>query len=341
MGVLGVKADFRPRVVVAEPFAECGIEVLREHGIEVICAVGAARGELLEWLPEADGLIVRSETRVDRTLLAAGPRLALVARAGAGVDTIDVSAATEAGIVVLNTPAANTIAAAEQTFALLLAHVRHVSAAHDSLRDGRWSRTPFIGTELYGKTLGIIGLGRIGSAVAARANAFGMRVLAYDPFVPQARADALGVALRPLDDVLARADVVTLHVPLTPQTERLIGARALAVMRPGAMLVNCARGGVVDEEALLAALDGGRLAGAALDVVAVEPPPPGGSATRLHRHPKVLATPHLGGSTHEALARIATELARDIVDVLRGGHGSGAVNRPPLRRLALAEPVPG
>jgi D-3-phosphoglycerate dehydrogenase len=316
------------RVVVAEPFSETGLDVLRTSGIEVVSCVGASRAELRAALSDADGLIVRSETRVDRDLLAAGPRLAVVARAGVGVDAIDVAAATESGIVVLNTPAANTLAAVEQTFALMLALARHLPDAVASLRAGRWERKPFIGIELHGKTLGIVGLGRIGGAVATRAQAFGMQVIAYDPFISQARGEALGVGLHPLDHVLASADIVTLHVPLSPQTRGMIDAPQLALLQPHALIVNCARGGVIEEAALLAALDANALAGAAIDVVAVEPPPPGGTGSRLHLHPKVVATPHLGGSTFEALERIATELAHDVASVLLGGPAAAAVNAP-------------
>jgi len=316
------------RVVIAEPFSQTGIGVLRDAGIEVVSVVGQPAAALAAALADADGLIVRSETKVDRALLAFGPRLAVVARAGVGVDAIDVAAATDAGIVVLNTPGANTLAATEQTFALMLSLARHTPSAVASVRAGRWERKPFIGTELAGKTLGIVGLGRIGGAVAHRATAFGMKLLAADPFISRARADAFGAELVALDDLLARADIVTLHVPLGRQTLGLIDASKLELMQPHALLVNCARGGVVDETALLGALDAGRIAGAAIDVVAEEPPPEGGSGARLHRHPKVVATPHLGGSTVEALERIAVELAHDVASVLLGGPAAAAVNAP-------------
>jgi D-3-phosphoglycerate dehydrogenase / 2-oxoglutarate reductase len=316
------------RVVIAEPFADLGQAVLHEHGIDVVSCVGRSRDELLAALRDADGLIVRSETRVDRDLLAHAPRIRVVGRAGVGVDAIDVDAATEAGIVVVNTPAANTIAATEQTFALMLGLVRNVAAANASIREGRWERNPFIGTELYGKTLGIIGLGRIGGGVAARARAFGMEVLAHDPFIPESRAEALGAQLAPLDEVLQRADIVTLHVPLTTQTRGMIDARSFDLMKQSAVLVNCARGGIIDEDALLAALDAGEIRAAAIDVVAKEPPMPGSLGTKLHQHPRVLATPHLGGSTREALERIAIELARDVADALGGRPAAGAVNAP-------------
>ena len=316
------------RVVIAEPFAARGQDVLQQRGIDVVSCVGVARAELLEALRDADGLIVRSETRVDRDLLAHAPNMRVVGRAGVGVDAIDVDAATEAGIVVVNTPAANTIAATEQTFALLLALMRHVPQANASVRAGRWERGPFIGNELYDKRLGIIGLGRIGGAVAVRAHAFGMEVLGHDPYLPQARAEALHVELLSFERLLERADIVTLHVPLTQQTRAMIDMRALSQMKRGGVLLNCARGGVVDEEALIAALDGGQLRAAAIDVVAQEPPEPGSAGAKLHRHPMVIATPHLGGSTHEALERIAVELAQDVADALRGKPAAGAVNAP-------------
>ncbi|HTW84646.1 MAG TPA: phosphoglycerate dehydrogenase [Candidatus Sulfotelmatobacter sp.] len=318
----------RPRVVVAEPFAEAGLAVLRDAGIEVDSQVGGSRADLVSALALADGLIVRSETRVDRDLLAAGPKLTVVARAGVGVDAIDVGAATDAGILVLNTPGANTIAATEQTFALMLSLARRTPAAVQQLREGIWDRKQLIGSELFGKTLGIIGLGRIGGNVATRARAFGMTLLAYDPYITTARADAFGVKLVELETLLRESDIVTLHVPLNRQTRGMIDAAHLRLLQPHAFLVNCARGGVIVERDLLAALDANVLAGAAIDVVAEEPPPPGGTGAQLHRHPKVFATPHLGGSTHEALARIATELAQDVARVLLGAPASGAVNAP-------------
>jgi len=315
-------------VVIAEPFSETGIAVLRDAGITVVSVVGEGPDALRASLAHADGLIVRSETRVDRDLLSFGPKLLVVARAGVGVDAIDVPAATDAGIVVLNTPGANTLAAIEQTFALMLSLARHTPAAVASIRAGRWERKPFIGTELHGKTLGIVGLGRIGGGVALRAAAFGMKLLASDPFISRARAEALGAELVPLDELLVRADIVTLHVPLSRQTVGLIAARELALMQPHALLINCARGGVIDEAALLTALDAKQLAAAAIDVVAIEPPPTDGSGAALHRHPHVIATPHLGGSTVEALERIAIELAHDVASVLLGGPASAAVNAP-------------
>ena len=318
----------RKRVVIAEPFAEQGLAVLRDAGIDVDSQVGSTRAELVAALAVADGLIVRSETRVDRELLAAGPRLAVVARAGAGVDAIDVDAATDAGIIVLNTPGANTLAATEQTFALMLSLARRTPLAVQQLREGVWDRKNLIGTELFGKTLGIVGLGRIGGQVAARAKAFGMTIVAHDPYVTTARADGYDARLVDLETLLRESDIVTLHVPLTPQTRGMIDAAALRMLRPHAYVINCARGGVIAERDLLEALDANVLAGAAVDVVAEEPPPRDGAGAALHRHPKVFATPHLGGSTHEALARIATELAHDVARALVGAPAEGAVNAP-------------
>jgi len=322
------------RVVIAEPFDERGIAVLERAGIDVVSCVGATPERLDEALLDARGLIVRSETRVDGALLAKAPNLEVVARAGVGVDAIDVDAATAAGIVVVNTPSANTIAATEHTFAVLLAASRHVAQANASVHASRWDRKRFVGHELFGKTLGIVGLGRIGSQVAARALAFGMHVIAHDPYVPASRASALGIDLVEFDALMGAADIVTLHVPLTPQTRGMIDAGALARMREHATLVNCARGGIVDLEALIAALDAGRLRVAAIDVVPQEPPPPGSPSARILEHEKVVATPHLGGSTFEALERIALELAEDVVRVLGGRPASGAVNAPTLEGSA-------
>ena len=322
------RSGLRPRVVIAEPFAEAGLAVLREAGIDVDTRIGAPRAELAAALAEADGLIVRSETRVDRSLLAAGPRLAVIARAGVGVDAIDVDAATEAGIIVVNTPGANTLAATEQTFALMLSLARRTPEANRRLREGIWDRKGLVGTELHGKTLGIIGLGRIGGNVASRAKAFGMTILAHDPYISPARAEAYDAKLVELPMLLRESDIVTIHVPLTGRTRGMIDAEQLALMPAHGYLINCARGGVIDESALLAALDAGTIAGAAIDVVAEEPPPEGGTGARLHRHPKVVATPHLGGNTREALERIATELAADVARVLLGAPAAAAVNAP-------------
>ena len=333
-GLKGVKLrstmerSLSKRVVVAESFAEQGLAILRQAGITVDSLVGKSRDELKAALETADGLIVRSETRVDRDLLAAGPKLTVVARAGVGVDSIDVPAATDAGVVVLNTPAANTLSAVELTFGLMISLARHIPAAVQSLRDGKWIRLQLVGTELAGKTLGIVGLGRIGGNVATRARAFGMKVQTFDPYIAAARADTFDAKLVDLETLLRTSDIVTLHVPLNGETRGMIDLEKLRMLQKHAFILNCARGGVINEDDLLTALNENVMAGAAIDVVAVEPPPPGGSGVKLHQHPKLIATPHLGGSTTEALARIANELAEDVTRVLLGAPGMGAVNAP-------------
>ncbi|HXN08774.1 MAG TPA: phosphoglycerate dehydrogenase [Candidatus Acidoferrales bacterium] len=316
----------KPIVVVAEPLAESGLAVLRSGGLEVHEA--ADREQLEPLIARAHALIVRSKTKVTGALLDAAPSLQVVGRAGVGVDTIDVEAATRAGIVVLNTPDASTLATTEHTLTLMLALCRHVGAGQKRVEERRWSAQGLLGEELAGKTLGIVGLGRIGAAVAARARAFGMTILAHDAVVSEARAESLGVKLVPLSELLEQSDFVTLHTPLTPQTQGLIGEPELAHMKRGARIINCARGGLIDERALLAALESGHIAGAAIDVVAEEPPKPDAAIWTLLNHPRVVATPHLGGSTREAQDRIAADLCRDVVAVLRGRPPSGAVNAP-------------
>ena len=318
----------RPLVLVAETLAPEGLAVLRDGGVEVLDSVAGSRDALLAAVEDAHGLIVRSKTRVDAALLERARALRVVGRAGVGVDSIDVEAATRHGIVVLNTPDASTLATAEHTLAMMLAAQRRIGEGQRRVLDGRWQSSGLMGRELAGKTLGIVGLGRIGAAVATRAKAFGMTVIAHDSFVSEARAESIGAKLVPLDELLQRADIVTLHAPLTPQTTGLIGARELALMRSSAVLVNCARGGLVDERALADAVERGGIAGAALDVIATEPPPADDPVWALLRHPHVLATPHLGGSTHEAQARIAADLCRDVVAVLRGQPPTAAVNAP-------------
>lgn len=317
--------DFRThRVVVADPLAPAGLAVLREAGLEVVGAHGAAPAELRALAASADALLVRSRTRVDRELLSAGRRLQVVGRVGIGVDNVDLEAATERGILVFNVPSANLLSATEHTLALILALARGLPRADAAMKAQEWDRKRFVGVELHGKTLGIVGLGRIGQQVAARARAFGMEVVAHDPFLDPVVADRLGVPLLGFPDLLSGADVVTLHVPLTPRTRGLLGAAELARMKEGALLVNCARGGVVDEAALLEALDSGLLAGAALDVFEEEPL----RDWRLAGHPLVVATPHLGAQTREAQDRAAVEAARMTLEALRGSLAISAVNLP-------------
>jgi D-3-phosphoglycerate dehydrogenase len=318
----------RPRVIVAEPFAEAGIAVLQANGFETVILTRPSRDALKSALRDAAALIVRSGTRVDAGLLEAAPNLVAVGRAGVGVDTIDVEAATAAGIAVLNAPDANTIAVAEYTFAVILALLRRLPEAANAARAGVWDRAALMGSELFGKTLGVVGLGRIGTAVAERAKAFGMRICASDPFASASRAESLGIALVPLQELLRSADIVTLHAPHTEQTRGMIGGAELAQLRPEALLVNCARGNLIDERALLDRLDRHAVRGAALDVFGEEPPPPDSASARLRAHPRVLATSHIAGSTLEALDRVAIQLAGDLVAVLRGRPPSFAVNVP-------------
>ena len=281
------------RILISDPLDSSGLDILRASGAELLelpddGAAAAARADRRLRRPGR----AQHATKVTRELLAAGRRLKVVGRAGIGVDNVDVKAATELGILVVNAPTANMLSATEHTFALLLSLARHVPAADASMRAGQWDRKRFVGVELQGKTLGVVGLGRIGQRVAARARAFEMKVVAFDPFLDAAAARRLDVELLDLDELLGRADIVTLHTPLTDQTRGLLGAARLARMKPGALLINCGRGGVVDEAALLAALDSGRLAGAALDVFAEEPPtdwtpgpPPEGGVHPAHRRP--------------------------------------------------------
>jgi D-3-phosphoglycerate dehydrogenase / 2-oxoglutarate reductase len=314
------------RVLVADGLAEEGLTRLREAA-EILVHSGLTEEELAALLLDVDALIVRSRTQVSSAALGRASRLRVIARAGVGVDNIDVEAATRQGILVLNTPESSTIAAAEHTMAMLLALVRRIPHAHAALAAGQWNREQYLGTELSGKTLGVVGLGKIGSEVARRAIAFGMRVIAHDPYVTEERARRLGVEMRTWDEVLAQCDVLTLHVPLAETTRALIGKVELAAMKPGALLVNCARGGLIDEEALLGALEERRIGGAALDVFAQEPPPAGSA---LLTHPRVVATPHLGGSTLEAQRSIAVDIADQVLAALRGAPVHGAVNAPAL-----------
>jgi D-3-phosphoglycerate dehydrogenase len=312
------------RILVADPLQAAGLEILRESGAEVRVLSDEERPRLLELLPGHDALIVRSMTKVTREVLEAGRGLKVVGRAGIGVDNIDVAAATEHGVLVVNAPTANLLSATEHTLALLLAVARNVPAADASMKAGEWDRKRFVGTELQGKTLGVVGFGRIGQKVAERARAFGMEVLAHDPYLDPAAARRLDVELVELDRLLTQADVVTLHTPMTEATRGLLSAERIRTMREGALLINCARGGLVDEAALLAALESGRLAGAGLDVFAEEPP----RDLALVGHPKVVATPHIGAQTREAQKRIAVETSRMLLAALDGSLAVTAVNLP-------------
>jgi D-3-phosphoglycerate dehydrogenase / 2-oxoglutarate reductase len=315
------------KIFVADDVSDTGLQPLRSAGFNVEKRVGLTGAELVEALKDSDGLIVRSETKVTADLLEQAPSLRVIGRAGVGVDNIDVPAATLRGVVVMNAPDGNTITTAEHTIALLISLARSVPQANSSLKAGRWERKKFIGVELQGKTLGIVGLGRIGRVVASRARALGMQIVAYDPFIAPEQVRDLEIELAPLEDVYARADFLTVHTPLTAETRGLIDREVFSKMKHGARLINCARGGLVDEDALYEALTSGSIAGAALDVFSEEPPPP---EHRLLQLDQVIATPHLGASTTEAQEGVAFTVAEQMRDFLLTGALRGAVNVPAI-----------
>ena len=310
-----------PVVVIAEVLAASCAEYLAES-CDVVEAAGEPRDRLLELLADAEGLVVRSGTRVDGELMDAAPQLRVVGRAGVGVDNIDLDEATQRGILVVNAPLANSVSAAEHAFGLMLSVARNIARGDASIRSGRWDRAKFRGVELDGKTLGLVGMGRIGSLVAQRALAFGMRVLAYDPYITAEQARAAGGELRDLDSLLADSDFISLHLPRTPETENLLGREAFAKAKRGVRIINASRGGIIDEEALVEAIRDGQVAGAALDVYAEEPMT-GGPLTEL---PEVVLTPHLGASTVEAQNKAGLHVAESVVAGLAGEKVMAAVN---------------
>ena len=313
----------RPRVLVADPVAQDGIDLLGRRA-DVDVRTGLAADTLIEIIPAYDALVVRSETKVTAPVIEAGRRLQVVGRAGVGVDNIDIPAATARGIVVVNAPTGNTISAAEHTVGLMLALARHIPQADASMRAGEWTRSKFVGVEVRGKTLGVIGLGQVGTEVARRARGLEMHVIAADPFVPEERARSLGVELVGFDELLARADFISVHTTLTQGTHGLIGAAEIARMKAGVRLVNTARGGIIDEAALAEAVRNGRVAGAAIDVFKQEPP----ADWTLAQTPGIVVTPHLGASTAEAQERVAVDVAEQILCVLSGEPAVYAVNAP-------------
>lgn len=327
------------RVLVIDTIAPEGIAYLRERGFQVDQASSKLpKDELHARLADYEAVVTRSSTAVTREFLARARRLRILGRAGVGVDNIDVEACSRQGVVVVNAPYGNVVSAAEHTVGMLLALVRKIPAAHDSLKRLEWDRGIY-GSELFRKTAGVLGLGKVGSRVAARLRAFDMEVLVYDPFIPESRARDLGVRLVDLQTVLSRADVLTVHVPLTDETENMIGARELAAMKPGARVVNCARGGIVNEADLLAALDAGTVAGAAVDVWSEEPPV-SPVVKCLIRHPRVVVTPHLGANTQEAQVNVAVDVARQLVAFRDGELVEHAVNIPVGDRESMADQRP-
>jgi D-3-phosphoglycerate dehydrogenase len=323
----------RFRVVLADSISPTGLLPLAEDGrFEIVARTGLKGEALADALADADAVIVRSSTRITREAMSRADRLRVIGRAGVGVDNIDVEAATERGIAVLNAPAGNTLSAAELTFALLLSLVRHVPAADRSMKEGAWDRKSFGGTELAGKMLGLIGAGRIGTAVADRARAFRMSVVAYDPYLDREHAGAHGIELASLDDVIERADVISVHVPLTDATRGIIADAEFERMRPGVYILNAARGGVIDEGALVRALEAGRVAGAGVDVYGAEPLP---ADHPLRNAPSTVLTPHLGASTAEAQENVALEIAGAVRAALVDSDYSRAVNAPRIGGEAM------
>ncbi|MFB2878381.1 phosphoglycerate dehydrogenase [Floridanema aerugineum] len=314
------------KVLVSDPIDQAGIDILSQVA-QVDVKTGLPAEELVRIIPEYDALMIRSETRVTQEVIAAAKQLKIIGRAGVGVDNVDVPAATRQGIVVVNSPEGNTIAAAEHAIALMLALSRSIPDANTSVKSGKWERKKFVGTEVYKKTLGIVGLGKIGSHVAAVAKAMGMKLLAFDPFISTERAEHIGCRLVDLDMLFREADYITLHIPKTPETTNLINAEALAKMKPTTRIINCARGGIIDEAALAEAVKEGKIAGAALDVFAKEPL---GESPLCQMGKDVILTPHLGASTAEAQVNVAIDVAEQIRDVLLGLPARSAVNIPGL-----------
>jgi len=313
------------KVLISDPLAEAGLNLLREADLQVDVRTGLSPAELIAAIPDYDALIIRSGTKVTADVIAVARNLRVIARAGVGVDNIDISAATQAGIIVANAPTGNVSAAAEHAIALMFALARNVAEAHRSMRAGEWNRKAFMGVEICNKPLGLVGLGRVAGHVCRRAAGLGMTVLAYDPYVTAEYASNMGATLVSLDDLLARSDFISLHLPMNDATRHLINAETLAQVKPGARLINTSRGGVVDSAALLAALDAGQLAGAALDVFEQEPLP---AESPLRVHPKIVLTPHIGGSTTEAQYQVALDAAGQVIDVLNDRPARYALNAP-------------
>jgi len=321
------------KILVADKISPKGVAHLRaQPGFEVIEAYGSSPAKVLELVKDVHAIAVRSETKITAEVFAAAPQLKVVGRAGVGVDNVDVDAATEHGVIVMNTPSGNTVATAELTFTHLLCGARPVPQAAASMREGKWDRKSFSGIELFHKTLGVVGFGRIGTEVARRAQAFGMRVLAFDPYLAPSRAKAMQVEAVTMDTLLAESDYITVHMPLTEQTKYMIDEAAIAKCKKGVRLFNCARGGIIKEAALIAALKSGHVAAAGLDVFEDEPL---AADSELRKLPGVTLTPHLGASTAEAQDAVGVEVAEQIADVLNGGVIRNAVNMPTLDAATL------
>ncbi|XP_073008124.1 D-3-phosphoglycerate dehydrogenase 1, chloroplastic-like [Typha latifolia] len=327
----------KPTVLISEKLGDAGLAVLREFAV-VDCAYSLSHAELCSKIALCDALIVRSGTKVTREVFEAGKgRLKVVGRAGVGIDNVDLQAATEFGCLVVNAPTANTVAAAEHGIALLAAMARNVAQADASMKEGKWQRNKYVGVSLVGKTLAVMGFGKVGTEVARRAKGLGMHVIAHDPYAPADRARAIGVELVSFDEAMSSSDFISLHMPLTPATSKILNDGTFAKMKKGVRIINVARGGVIDEDALVRALDNGTVAQAALDVFTEEPPP---KDSKLVLHENVIATPHLGASTVEAQEGVAIEIAEAVVGALKGELSATAVNAPMVPPEVLAELSP-
>ena len=318
--------DANPRVLIADKLSPAALAIFKERGVDADAKPGLSKDELLKIIGDYDGRAIRSATKVTAEVLRAAKKMKVIGRAGIGVDNVDIPAATAAGIIVMNTPFGNSITTAEHAIALMMALARDIPAANASTHAGKWEKNRFLGVELSGKTLGLIGCGNIGSIVADRAKGLKMRIAAYDPYLSPERAADLGLEKLELDELFARADFISLHTPLTAETKNIISAASIAKMKKGARLINCARGGLVDEAAVKAALDSGQLAGAAFDVFVEEP----ANANPLFGNERVVATPHLGASTTEAQENVALQVAEQISDYLLSGAVTNALNMPSI-----------
>ena len=321
------------KVLVSDPISDLGIQQLVEAAdVEVDKKTGLNEDELVAIIGDYDALLVRSQTRVTERIMEAGKRLKVVGRAGVGVDNIDLEAATKRGIIVINAPDGNTITTCEHTFAMMMALARHIPQAYAKTVNGVWDRKSFLGVELHNKTLGVLGMGRIGSEVAKRAKAFGMEIIGYDPFLTEERAEKLGIKLGSVDQIIQQADFMTVHTPLTAETRHMISHEQFAKMKKGMRIVNCARGGIINEMALIEAIDQGIVAGAAFDVFEEEPPR---EDHPFLKHPKVIVTPHLGASTVEAQENVAIDVSEQVLHILRNEPFKNAVNMPPVPAAVL------
>lgn len=326
------------KILVSDPISDIGIQQLYDaEDVQVDKTTGLSEDELIRIIPEYDALIVRSQTKVTPRILEAATKLKVIGRAGVGVDNINLEEATSRGVIVINAPDGNTISTCEHTFAMIMAVARQIPQAYRKTVSGDWDRRSFVGVELNNKTLGIIGMGRIGSEVAKRAKAFGMEVIGYDPFLSEERAEKMGIRLASVDEIAVVADFITVHTPLTKETRHLLSRPQFAIMKKGVRIVNCARGGIIDEEALAEAIDSRIVAGAAFDVFEEEPPRPDHP---FLKHPNIIVTPHLGASTVEAQENVAIDVSQEVLHVLRQQPFKNAVNMPPVSPAVMSKLQP-